>query len=231
MLSSCGSSTLILRILPISTQNMKKAIAVAKKYFSFIAVPKKCYSSRMSHQQAIRVHNIILIGFMGCGKSTIGRELKRLLRYQFIDMDAEIEAREQKSIATIFAEDGEPTFRQKETELLQEFLAKGVDHSVISTGGGAILSEENRNIIKSLGFVVWLKADAQTIYHRTKKNHSRPILQTANPQQVIADLLELRTPLYLESAHLTIEVKGLNRTEIAGGIIESARYFFAQHEA
>jgi shikimate kinase len=184
----------------------------------------------MSFQHIERIQNIILIGFMGCGKSTIGRELKRLTGYQFIDMDAEIEAREKKSIATLFADEGELIFREKETELLQEFRAKGLDHSVISTGGGAILSEENRNIIKSLGYVVWLKADAQTIYHRTKKNHSRPILQTANPQQVIADLLELRTPLYHECAHLTIEVKGLNRTEIAGGIIESARYFFSQHD-
>ena len=168
---------------------------------------------------------------MGCGKSTIGRELKRLLGYQFIDMDAEIELREKKTIATIFAEEGEAVFRKIETELLQEFHAKGLDHSEISTGGGAILHEENRNIIKSLGFVVWLKADAITIYHRTKKNHSRPILQTANPQQILADLLTLRTPLYHECAHLTIEVKGLNRTEIAGGIIESARYFFSQFDA
>ena len=184
----------------------------------------------MSHREALKTHNIILIGFMGCGKSTIGRELKRLLGYHFVDMDAEIEAREHKSITSIFAEEGESVFRQKETELLQEFLAKGIDHNVISTGGGAILNDENRSIIKSLGYVVWLKADALTIYHRTKKNHARPILQTANPQQVIADLLAQRTPIYQECAHLTIEVKGLNRTEIAGGIIESARYYFAQHD-
>lgn len=173
------------------------------------------------------VQNIILIGFMGCGKSTIGRELKRMLGFQWIDTDAEIESRAQCKISQIFAEQGEQGFRDQESAVLQDLQQKRLMSTVVSTGGGAILRPENRDILRQLGYVVWLKANAETIYSRTKKNRSRPILQTENPQQMIADLLEVRTPLYRECAHLVIDVAGLNRTEIAAGIVESARYFFA----
>lgn len=177
-----------------------------------------------------QVRNIILIGFMGCGKSTIGRELKRMLGFHWIDTDTAIETRAQCRITEIFAREGEEGFRDRETAALRELLEQNIQSTIVSTGGGAVLREENRAILRQLGYVVWLRANADTIYHRTRKNRDRPILQTENPRAVIEGLLQQREPIYRECAHLIIDVAGLNRTEISAGIVESARYHFAQHE-
>jgi shikimate kinase len=177
-----------------------------------------------------QVRNIILIGFMGCGKSTIGRELKRMLGFHWIDTDTAIETRAQCRITEIFAREGEEGFRDRETAVLRELLEQNIQSTIVSTGGGAVLREENRSILRQLGYVVWLRANADTIYHRTRKNRDRPILQTENPRAVIEGLLQQREPIYRECAHLIIDVAGLNRTEISAGIVESARYHFAQQE-
>jgi shikimate kinase len=176
----------------------------------------------------INQKNIILIGFMGCGKSTVGRELKRLLGYKLIDTDVEIENRAKKKIIDIFAENGEEDFRDRETAYLHELIEKKKTERIISTGGGIILREENRELIQKLGYVIWLRIDAKTSYERTKRSRSRPILRTENPQQVIEKLILQRTPFYKECANLTIDVNELDRSEIAMGITESARYFFSQ---
>jgi shikimate kinase len=181
----------------------------------------------MNHE-GTKVQHIILIGFMGCGKSTIGRELKRISSHPWIDTDAEIEARAQCRIKDFFARDGEDAFRDLETQVLRDLSVNCQSPTIISTGGGAILRGENRLLLRELGYVVWLRAPADMIYQRTKYNRSRPILQTPNPRARIEELLTLREPLYRETAHLIIDVAGLNRTEIAAGIIESARYHFAQ---
>jgi shikimate kinase len=177
-----------------------------------------------------QVRNIILIGFMGCGKSTIGRELKRMLGYQWIDTDATIETQAHCRITEIFAREGEQGFRDRETAALRELLEKNLQSTIVSTGGGAVLREENREMLRQLGYVVWLRANADTIYQRTRKNRDRPILQTENPRGVIEELLLQREPIYRACAHLVIDVAGLNRTEISAGIVESARYYFSQHE-
>jgi shikimate kinase len=180
------------------------------------------------NQAGTNVHNIILIGFMGCGKSTIGRELKRMTGFQWIDTDTEIENRANCRISEIFARDGEEAFRDLESLVIRDLAQHHPQSTIISTGGGAILREENRNILREMGYVVWLRANAETIYQRTKKNRQRPILQTENPRAVIEALLEKREPIYQNCAHLVIDVAGLNRTEICAGIVESARYHFAQ---
>lgn len=182
------------------------------------------------NQDGFQVQNIILIGFMGCGKSTVGRELKRMLGYAWIDTDEVIEERAQCSITEIFAREGEQGFRDRETEVIRSLVRGQPQSTIISTGGGAILREENRALLRQIGYVVWLRASAETVYQRTRKNRDRPILQTKNPRAVIADLLQQREPIYRECAHLVIDVGGLNRTEIAVGIIESARYHFANQE-
>lgn len=182
----------------------------------------------MSEHSSIHLQHIILIGFMGCGKSTIGRELHQKLGIPLIDTDEAIEHKCGKSISNIFAESGEETFRDLETEYLRDCLTNLTSSSIISTGGGIILREENREILKRLGYVVWLKIDAINVYQRTKKNRSRPILQQPNPKKVIADLIELRSPYYRETANLTINISGLDRYEITTGIIESARYHYSQ---
>jgi len=174
--------------------------------------------------------NIVLIGFMGCGKSTVGRELHKRLNYPLIDTDHEIEARAGMPIKEIFAgPGGEPEFRDMETALLQELIATDGQRRIISTGGGICGREENRRLLRQLGYVVWLHAPIETIIERTSKNHDRPLLNTPDPEARIRELMDLRDPLYRETAHLDIDTTGLDFREISVGILDSARYFFTGH--
>ncbi len=175
--------------------------------------------------------NLVLIGFMGCGKSTVGRELHRRLHYPLVDTDHEIEARAGMPIKEIFAgAGGEPEFRGMETQLLRELVAgvdaDGGDRRIVSTGGGICGSAENRGLLRRLGYVVWLHAPVEVIIERTSKNQERPLLNTGDPAARIRTLMKEREPLYRETAHLDIDTSGLDFKEISVGILESARYFF-----
>ena len=121
--------------------------------------------------------NIILIGFMGSGKTTVGRELSKELDKPFIDMDEEIEKMENITISEIFKINGEKYFRDIETNFLKSF--KDTD-SIISTGGGVILKEENTKLLKQLGKIIFLHADINHILNNLKEDDSRPLLQTSN---------------------------------------------------
>ncbi|MCX6879620.1 MAG: shikimate kinase [Verrucomicrobia bacterium] len=178
-------------------------------------------------QPATLPNNIVLIGFMGCGKSTVGRELRRLLGYPLVDMDAVIEERAGKPIARIFAEDGEAAFRDMECEVLEELVGAADTGRIIATGGGVVERTENRACLQRLGYVVWLCAPPAVILRRTRKNQERPLLHTEDPGARIKSLLAQREPWYRECAHLKVDTVGLNSSEIATGILESARYFFA----
>ena len=173
--------------------------------------------------------NIVLIGFMGSGKSTVGRELHQRLGYPLVDMDQVIEKRARKSIATIFEESGEEHFRELETRLLEELHDPSAPRRIISTGGGVIGSSRNRALLRDLGYVVWLQAPSGVIAERTSKNKDRPLLHGENPVVKIQKLMALRKPLYAETAHLKVKTEGLNCGELATGILESARYFFTSH--
>lgn len=184
----------------------------------------------MNHTESVP-KNLVLIGFMGCGKTTVGRELHRNLQYPLIDTDQEIEHRTGRSIREIFAgEGGEGAFRDMENALLRE-LADGQDDSqprrIISTGGGICGRMENRVLLQRLGYVVWLHAPIHVIIERTGKSQERPLLNTENPQERIRALMAEREPLYRETAHLDIDTTGLDFKEIAIGILESARYYFS----
>ncbi|MGC6458581.1 MAG: shikimate kinase [Akkermansiaceae bacterium] len=168
--------------------------------------------------------NVILIGFMGTGKSTIGRRLSRTFGYPLIDTDQLIMEQEGRPIPEIFADQGEQAFRDLETKVLQS-LSKHSGH-IIATGGGIIGRPENRALLRNLGYVVWLIANPAEILNRTSRNTNRPLLQTNDPEGTIHDLLEARTPLYHETAHLAIETDQLSFDEVTTGIIESARYHF-----
>jgi len=172
--------------------------------------------------------NIILIGFMGTGKSTIGRSLSQSLSYPVIDTDQLIEKQQGLSIPKIFEEDGEEAFRDMETALLKSLLEQS--GHIISTGGGIIIREENRELLRKMGYVIWLVASPGEIYKRTSRNNNRPLLNNEDPEGTIQKLLEARTPLYKDCAHLAIETNQLNFDEITTGIIESARYYFSQPE-
>ncbi len=172
--------------------------------------------------------SIVLIGFMGSGKSTVGRELQQRLGYPLVDMDQTIEERAGKTISAIFGDEGEAAFRGMETALLRELNDSDAPRRIISTGGGVVGRAENRTLLRDLGYVVWLCAPADVILERTAKNRSRPLLQTEDPAAMINALMEERRPLYEETAHLKLETSGLCSHEVATGILECARYFFTQ---
>jgi shikimate kinase len=186
----------------------------------------------MSASSPAPPRNLVLIGFMGCGKTTVGRKLQHLLGYPFLDTDQLIEARAGKPITGIFGDEGEAAFRGMETETLRHLLAQPGEKRIIATGGGVVIRPENRELLRSLGFVVWLRAPVDTILQRVSRNHERPLLHTENPRERVVSLLAERTPLYQETAHLEVETHGLTCHEVACGILESARYYFAtEHRA
>ncbi|MCP5535796.1 MAG: shikimate kinase [Akkermansiaceae bacterium] len=172
------------------------------------------------------MRNIVLVGFMGSGKSTIGRELNKNLGYDLIDTDHVIERQTGKSIPEIFAEQGEDAFRSLETSLLEHLIIQETNHHIISTGGGMVCRPGNLPLLRRLGFVVWLSCSPEDIFERTSRHSNRPLLQCDDPMQAIVDLLEQRSPCYAQASHLKICTSGLNFHEISCGILESARYYF-----
>ncbi|MGL5259707.1 MAG: shikimate kinase [Lachnospiraceae bacterium] len=147
--------------------------------------------------------NIILVGFMGCGKSSVGIRLSYSVKKTFIDTDKSIEKAVKRKISDIFALRGEAYFRDLETNQLKKLIEDKEEH-VISVGGGLPMREENRALLKELGTVIYLKANVDTIYNRIKKNKKRPLLQTPNPKETIKELLEEREPIYESIANYTI---------------------------
>ena len=145
---------------------------------------------------------VYLCGFMGCGKSTIGRQLARKLGREFIDLDTYIEEREGMKISEIFAEKGEPYFRQKETEALSDIPASV---GVIATGGGALLSRENADIARKLGTVIYIEVPFEICYARISGDQSRPIAFSSTKEQLL-ERYNMRHPLY--SAHSDLSVDG-----------------------
>lgn len=158
--------------------------------------------------------NIVLIGFMGSGKTTVGHRLEEQYGYSFLDTDAYIEKREGKRISEIFDEHGEEYFRKLETLILQE-LIETTHHTVISTGGGMPLRRENARLLRELGQVAYLKASEETIWERVKDSHDRPLLNGENPKQKIHALMEARKPLYEQAAHIQVETDGRSPVTIA----------------
>lgn len=166
------------------------------------------------------MEHVILIGFMGCGKSTVGYRLSYKLRKCLIDTDQLIEHREGMTISQMFQQKGEGYFRQKETQCLQS-LADELGSRVVSLGGGTPVREENRAIIKSLGKVVYLKATPETIYSRVKHDTKRPLLQCDNPIARIEALLKERGPIYESVADIVIEVDGKHIKQVVQEVAEA----------
>lgn len=165
--------------------------------------------------------NIILIGFMGCGKSTVGIKLSYRIRRSIEDTDKLIEKEEGRTISDIFQTDGEAYFRMLETACLKRMI-KRTNHKIISTGGGLPLKEENRTLLKKLGTVFYLRATPETIYERLKHDQSRPLLQGENPQEKIRTLMADRSALYEQAADVIIDVDGKNFDTILDEIVKAA---------
>ena len=166
--------------------------------------------------------NIILIGFRGTGKTTIGKMLAQRLGKEFVDADAYLEQREGNTIKDIFAEGGENLFREIETHVIAELCQ--LNNRVIATGGGAILREENLKALKKSGIIVILDADVDTIYkriHNDKQTYQRmPNLTNLGKYQEIENLLEYRMPLYDRAADFVINTTSISATDAANKIID-----------
>lgn len=163
--------------------------------------------------------HIVLMGFMGCGKSSIGATLSQKMQKVLIDTDTKIEQLENVSISELFEKQGEAYFREKETEVLR-LLQKETEQRIISLGGGTPLREVNRQLMRKLGCVVYLKVSADTVYKRLKGDTSRPLLQGENPKQKIEKLLKERSPIYESAADVTICVDHKTKEEIVAEIME-----------
>lgn len=157
--------------------------------------------------------NVILIGFMGSGKTTVGFRLSYRLRRAVIDTDKEIEREEQRSISDIFAAEGEAYFRDKETMCLRKLL-DSTRNQIISVGGGLPLREENRKLLQKLGQVFYLQASAETIYDRVKYDTTRPLLQGDDPKAKIRTMLAGRDSFYRDAADVVINVDGKDFEQI-----------------
>ena len=168
------------------------------------------------------MRNVILIGFMGSGKTTVGLRLSYRLRRSVIDTDKEIEREEKRSISDIFAAEGEAYFRDRETACLKK-LIKDARNQIISVGGGLPLREENRELLHELGQVFYLRASAGTIYERLKHDTTRPLLQGADPQNKIKTLLGERDAYYMEAADVVINVDGKDFEKILSEIVQHVK--------
>ena len=146
--------------------------------------------------------NIILIGAMGVGKSTIGRKIAKKLNKDFFDSDKEIEKKTGVDISTIFEYEGEDGFRSREEKIISQLC--GSDNFVLATGGGAILSDKTRALLKSRGIVFYLKASVDTLFNRTQADSNRPLLESSDRKKVITKLLNEREGLYQQTANHVI---------------------------
>lgn len=162
--------------------------------------------------------NVFLVGPMGAGKTTVGRELAKALGREFRDSDREIELRTGVEIPLIFELEGEAGFRQREKTVLDELTQlRGI---VLATGGGAVLDPDNRRHLSSRGFVVWLHADLDDLLLRTSKNRKRPLLQTADPRARLEGILHEREPLYREIADLVLDTGGNATRAVVKAILD-----------
>lgn len=166
----------------------------------------------MKHPQ-----KIFLIGPMGAGKSAVGRHLARALHLDFTDSDHEIESRTGVDIPFIFEKEGESGFRKREAVVIDDLSQR--DSIVLATGGGAVLSPENRSHLGGRGFVVYLYTSVRQQVTRTAKGRTRPLLEGGDPQRILEELFEKRDPLYREVADLVVETDGRKVKSVVDEII------------
>jgi shikimate kinase len=150
-----------------------------------------------------RSQNLYLVGMMGAGKTSIGRQLAKRLQRRFVDADHEIEAVTGVRIPTIFEIEGEDGFREREVQTIAALSQQ--EGLVLATGGGAVMRAENRRCLSETGVVIYLCVPPHILYERTRHDRNRPLLQVENPLKRLEDLYALRDPLYREVADITIE--------------------------
>jgi shikimate kinase len=162
--------------------------------------------------------NLILVGLMGAGKSSVGRIVAHQLGIPFIDSDVEIERVSRMTISELFAAYGEDEFRALETRVMKRLLKNGP--RVVSTGGGAFINDRTRKHIKKSGLSVWLKADLDVLWERVSKRDTRPLLKTENPRQTLENLMNARYPIYAE-ADITVLSRDVRKEVMADEVLKA----------
>ena len=163
---------------------------------------------------------ILLVGMMGCGKTTTGGLVARRLGWDYRDSDADVEARTGRTVPEIFADHGEAAFRQAEAEVLATACASE-EPTVIAVAGGAVLNEDNRKLIRECGTVVWLRVEPQRLAERVGEGAGRPLLD-GDKREIMARLLAERAPHYAEVADAVIDVEGLTPDQVADRVLDAA---------
>lgn len=165
---------------------------------------------------------IVLVGLMASGKTSVGRILSHRLSLPFVDADHEIETAARMTIPEIFARHGEADFRSGERRVIARLLRDGP--RVLATGGGAFMSQDTRDAIRTRGVSIWLKADFDTLMRRARRRTNRPLLQTADPEGTMRKLIEVRYPIYAEADLTIVSVDGPHE-DTAESIIEALGTF------
>ena len=167
----------------------------------------------------VQIRNVFLIGLMGSGKTTIGQLLAKRLQLPFIDSDHELELRTGVSVATIFEIEGEPAFRHREAAMIEELSRR--EPIVLGTGGGAILDPQTRSVLRNRGTVIYLHSTAETSFERIRRNRDRPLLMVTDPLARLRQLYEHRHPLYIDTAHFSVESYRDRPTAVVGEIVSA----------
>lgn len=167
--------------------------------------------------RALGQRSIVMVGLMGCGKSSIGKRLAQQLDLPFADTDDEIERAAGKTIPEIFADHGEAHFREGERRVIRRLLGKGPQ--VLATGGGAFMDPETRDSIARHGVSIWLRAELAVLLRRVGRRDTRPLLKTGDPETVMRDLMGIRHPVYAE-ADITVDSRDVTHEAIVAEILE-----------
>jgi shikimate kinase len=172
--------------------------------------------------------NLILVGFMGSGKSSVGRLLATQLGFQFVDTDALVVQATGMQISDLFGQFGEEFFREREAEALHSLV--GREGLVVATGGGIVTRECNMPVLRSVGLVVALSASEDVIFERVSRNNKRPLLHTPNPRATVSELLADREPLYAAAAAFIVDTSDKTHAEVADAILQRARGWAPEEE-
>ena len=164
-------------------------------------------------------NNIILIGPMGSGKTSIGKKMSKMIHFKFVDTDSLIEQKTGVNIPTIFEHEGEKGFREREAKVLQEISSS--KNTVIGTGGGIIVLKENREIIKNLGFTVFLTASIKELAYRTEYDKNRPLIKNEDAESKLEILMKERKKYYEECADMKVSTEQYDATKISKMIIKN----------
>jgi shikimate kinase len=169
--------------------------------------------------------NIFLVGMMGAGKTTLGRALAQRTGLEFVDTDRVLVERTGVPVTTIFEIEGEDGFRRRESGILAELAER--QGCVVATGGGAVLAAENRRTMRDSGTVIYLRARVESLWERTRHDTTRPLLATPNPRATLAQMLEVRDPLYRDAAHLIVETGSQSASTLVNRVVAALKQYEA----